>query len=105
MGAIPGFIYSTSGDGILVNLFIGSDAEIKVNEEKVRLRQTTNYPWDGKVTINVDPEGEKEFNIKVRIPGWATGTENPLGLYHSQVATVPQLTVNGSVIDQTIADG
>lgn len=105
MGAIPKFIYSASDDGILVNLFVGSDAEIKVNDATVRLKQTTNYPWDGKVVINVDPDHEREFNIRVRIPGWATGNENPLGLYHSQVTTAPVLRVNGSVIDQTIVDG
>lgn len=105
MGAIPGFIYSASPDGILVNLFVGSNAEIKVNEEKIHLRQTTNYPWDGKIAIHVDPDREKKFKIKIRIPGWATGTENPLGLYYSQVAGAPSSTLNGLTIDQTITDG
>jgi DUF1680 family protein len=105
MGAIPDFIYSVSPDGIRVNLFIGSGAEFQVENNKVSLQQVTNYPWDGKVAISVDPEQAGEFVIKVRIPGWALGVENPLGLYHSQVDVSPTVAVNGSVLDQKAVDG
>src|SRR6185369_11708726 len=73
MGAIPDFIYSASNDGVLVNLFIGSEAEINVDHNKLRLRQVTNYPWEGRVVINVDPDTTVEFKVKIRIPGWASG--------------------------------
>jgi DUF1680 family protein len=105
MGAIPDFIYSVSPDGIRVNLFMGSGAEFQVENNKVSLQQVTNYPWDGKVTISVDPQQASEFVIKVRIPGWAVGDENPLGLYHSQVTDPPTVAVNGSVLDQKAIDG
>ena len=49
MGAIPEFIYAASSEGIMINLFIGSEAEIKAGNNKVRLQQVTNYPWEGKV--------------------------------------------------------
>jgi DUF1680 family protein len=39
-----------------VNLFIGSEASIVVNGVKVKLTQTTDYPWSGDVTLRVDPE-------------------------------------------------
>ena len=68
-----------------MNLFLGGGAEIKVDNTKVNLQQVTNYPWDGKINVGVDPEEGGEFNIKVRIPGWAIGVENPFGLYQSKV--------------------
>ncbi len=105
MGAIPDFIYAVSSNGILVNLFIGSEAEIKVGNNKVTLQQVTNYPWDGNIKINVDPEREGKFEIKVRIPGWATGVENPFGLYQSKIKEKPTLTVNGSPTDEIAIDG
>jgi len=105
MGAIPEFIYAVTNDGIMINLFIGSDAEIKIGDNKVRVKQVTNYPWDGKITMTVDPEQESEFKIKVRIPGWATGVENPFGLYLSKVKGIPTLMVNGSAINETVTDG
>ena len=55
--------------------------------------------------MTVDPEEEEEFNIKVRIPGWATGIENPLGLYQSKVKGTPTLLVNGSAINERVTDG
>ena len=93
MGAIPDFIYSASSEGILVNLFIGSSAEFQIGNGKVRIRQVTNYPWEGNIAITVEPEQASDFTIKVRIPGWATGHENPFGLYHSQVTDSPTLTL------------
>ncbi|CAN5533394.1 glycoside hydrolase family 127 protein [soil metagenome] len=105
MGAIPDFIYSVSNEGIIVHLFIGSVAEIQVDNHNVTLQQVTNYPWEGSIIINVNPEREGIFNIKVRIPGWATGDENPFGLYQSKVKEMPILKVNGSVIGKGIVDG
>jgi hypothetical protein len=37
----------------------------------------------------------KDFTVKVRIPGWAQRTENPYGLYTSEVKSKPGLKVNG----------
>jgi DUF1680 family protein len=34
------------------------------------LRQETNYPWDGTVTIQVMPEQPATFGLRLRIPGW-----------------------------------
>jgi DUF1680 family protein len=34
----------------------------------VELVQTTNYPWDGKVSIAVNPASPRTFAIKVRVP-------------------------------------
>lgn len=39
-------------------------------DNKVTLEQTTEYPWNGKVTIKVTPEKEGKFAIRLRIPGW-----------------------------------
>jgi hypothetical protein len=36
----------------------------------VRLVQNTRYPWDGTVTIVVEPEVTDPFTVQLRIPGW-----------------------------------
>ena len=83
MGALPGYIYAQDQDGVYVNLFIGSKANLTVNGTKVVLRQTTRYPWDGAVRLAVDPEQEREFAVNVRLPGWCAE---------------PRLKVNGEPI-------
>ncbi len=36
------------------------------------LRETSDYPWAGEVRIEIDPEAPVSFDLKLRIPGWAT---------------------------------
>ncbi|MGE5865178.1 MAG: FAD-binding protein, partial [Rhizobacter sp.] len=35
------------------------------------VRQETNYPWDGQVSITLAPERRADFTLHLRIPGWA----------------------------------
>ena len=48
MGAIPEFIYAVTSDGIMINLFIGSDAEIKVGNNKVTPTTSHKLPMGWK---------------------------------------------------------
>ena len=84
VSAVPDFIYSADTTGITVNLFVGSTASIKVNDNNVSIIQATEYPWEGETTIAVEPDVEASFVVRVRIPGWATGVENPYGLYTTE---------------------
>ncbi|MFV0419795.1 MAG: glycoside hydrolase family 127 protein [Dysgonomonas sp.] len=106
VSAVPGYIYSCEANQIYVNLFIGSETQLKLsNNTNVSLKQDTQYPWGDKVSIFVNPEEEARFSIKVRIPGWAQGIENPYGLYQSNVSAQPQLAVNGEHVDLKITNG
>jgi DUF1680 family protein len=70
MGALPEYIYAQDEDGLYVNLFIGSQASVTLNNTKVTLRQTTRYPWDDTVRIVVDPAQPAEFALNLRRPAW-----------------------------------
>jgi len=106
VSAVPDFIYSTRGNEIFVNLFIGSEANIKLeNSANVALRQTTNYPWDGKISIKMTPDVERNFSLKLRIPGWARSVENPFGLYQSKVKSEVVLKINGKSVPVEPFDG
>ena len=70
MGAMPGYIYATDADSVYVNLFVGSKASLKLNGAPVAIQQTTRYPWDGAVKIEVDPSEPKQFAVMLRIPQW-----------------------------------
>lgn len=79
--SIPGMAYATRGDALYVNLFLNGKATVKTKELAVGLTQQTNYPWDGKVRIGVDPVEPGTFAVKIRIPGWALGHPLPGELY------------------------
>ena len=74
------YAYGKSDDTIWVNLYGGSALETELAGEKIRLTQETEYPWSGRVRIKVEAGGQKEFALKLRIPGWAKGAGVRLNL-------------------------
>lgn len=71
-GSLPGYLYSTSTDGVYVHLYENSELNWHLeNGTGLKLMQKTNYPWDGAVDIAVSPAQVSEFSVYVRIPGWA----------------------------------
>jgi uncharacterized protein len=100
---IPTWSYGRSADSILVNLFIGSTATIEnIAGTNVQMVQKTNYPWDGKVSITVNPEVSKNFAIKVRVPDRGVSA-----LYTAmpKVEGVKSFTVNGATASTTVDKG
>ena len=68
------YAYAKSADQIWVNLYGASRLVTKLtNGETVQLAQETEYPWSGRVRIRIIACGEKEFALRLRIPGWAAG--------------------------------
>lgn len=79
--SVPGYVYATSEKGIYVNLFGANSANIKYNDNRIGISQETEYPWDGKIKLNINPEKPARFDIMVRIPGWASDRPVPSDLY------------------------
>jgi len=104
-GAIPQYIYAYDEQHLYVNLFIGSEATFKIGGTEARLKQETNYPWQGLTTIRVTPTRTAKFSICVRIPGWAEGKENPSDLYYSKVKGKVSLKVNAAPVAASSKNG
>ena len=69
--SVGSYIYSISDDKrLFVNLYVGSASEIKIGKTTVEVIQHTDYPWDGNVDMEVNPEKESNFAVNLRIPGW-----------------------------------
>lgn len=105
VSAVPGYIYARRAREIYVNLFIGSEVQIPLGKQVVQLKQETRYPWEGDVDITVNPEEETAFALKIRIPGWAQGYENPYDLYRSDLVAPVKLAVNGKPVVTDIKNG
>ncbi len=97
MPSIAGFIYGLSGSNLFVNLYIGGSVESKIAGTRVKITQQTKYPWDGKVTLKVDPERPTPFTMKLRVPGWAQNEPVPSDLYAYEDGLEPEahLAVDG----------
>lgn len=72
LGALPGYMFSTSAEGIWVHLYDACEAEFSISDGLgVGLEISTRYPWEGTIQITVRPQQPAEFTVFLRIPGWA----------------------------------
>ncbi len=79
--SMPELIYAINDDSIYINLFISSSMQVSINNKKISLVQQTNYPWNGKVGIVINPDEEQTFTLKIRLPGWVLNKPLPGDLY------------------------
>ena len=110
MASIPGYVYTVDNKNIMLNLFVGNEAHIPFNGDTVSITQTTNYPWDGKVDIEIEDDVKSNFNLLVRIPGWVKGEPVPSDLYWFANAKTPKYSFSingkkGNADNQNIQNG
>ncbi len=67
------YAYGRSPDAVWVHLYGGSTLDTALPGGRVKLTQTTDYPWDGRIKITLDAAPDREFALKLRIPAWADG--------------------------------
>jgi len=70
VASLGDYIYAKSNDGIFVQLFVGSKTKISLQDCDVDILMETEYPWEGKIKIHVDPSKNSKFYLNVRVPGW-----------------------------------
>jgi uncharacterized protein len=101
MALLPGFIYAQRGDRVYVDLYVGSAAQIALSGGPVTVTQQTRYPWDGEVHLEIAPGAPMDFELALRIPGWARNRPVPSDLYtfvEDRGAEIG-LSVNGKSVD------
>ncbi|MBA3942985.1 MAG: glycoside hydrolase family 127 protein [Herpetosiphonaceae bacterium] len=69
------YIYGYNDQDLVVHLYIQCTGRFQLANQMIMLRQETNYPWDGTVTLHVEPEQAAEFGLQLRIPGWCDDAE------------------------------
>ena len=108
IASVPGYVYAQQGDKLYVNLFVGSTADIKLdNGRTVKLVQETRYPWDGAVKMTVNPDKSGQFTLNMRIPGWAHNEAAPSELYRflDKVEEPVVLKLNGKPVPLKLENG
>lgn len=71
---LAGYVYYRAGDGVAINLYGMSEGTVTLADDlSVTLRQKTDYPSSGEVSIEVQPTREAEFDLLLRMPLWCRG--------------------------------
>jgi uncharacterized protein len=105
--SIGNYIYAKTNDAVYVNLFVGSSTNVSIQNKKIKIAQTTNYPWDGGVELTISPEKQTKFGVYLRIPGWAQNQAVPGDTYTftDRDASTFTLLVNGVAENCNIVNG
>lgn len=107
IASLGGYIYGASDSDIWVNLFIGNEASITLRDKDVRVKMLTEYPWAGRVQLELDPASSTRFGLRIRMPGWSRGVAVPGDLYrfHGTESEKCSLLVNGEPAEYQESDG
>ncbi|HEX2967475.1 MAG TPA: beta-L-arabinofuranosidase domain-containing protein [Bacteroidales bacterium] len=100
---IPTWTYVKGDEGLYVNMFIGSEIKVEnVAGTDITMVQKTDYPWNGNVSITLNPVQPREFTLFIRIPDRTTSK-----LYKTvpAVSGLKSITVNGKTIKAQIVKG
>ena len=84
VASLGSYLYSTAPGELAVHLYAEGEARAEVDGVGVKVAQTTNYPWDGAVTLRVSPDKPTKFALRLRVPGWCRSA---------------RLTVNGEAMN------
>lgn len=104
--SLSGYVYAVKNDQVYVNLYLSNKAELKVDKKKILLEQETGYPWNGDIRLKIT-QGNQDFTMKLRIPGWICGNVLPGDLYSYADNQKPayQVSVNGQTVESDVNDG
>jgi DUF1680 family protein len=100
---LPTWMYAKTVDSLYVNLFVGSTATIEgVGGTDVQMVQVTDYPWDGNVSLTVNPVRQSRFSVRIRVPNRSVSR-----LYAStpEADGIASITVNGEALKPMIEKG
>lgn len=87
------YVYSLSPDTLWVHLYGANSLDTHwTGGAHLRLRQETDYPWDGAIKLTIEEAPERVVAFKLRIPAWL----------HQGDAT---LRVNGENVSEHGQDG
>jgi hypothetical protein len=73
LAALGGYAYATTDQALWVNLYIQGSVATTLQGHKLTLKVTTDYPWEGKVTLQPQLASPAEFQLRLRAPGWCEG--------------------------------
>ncbi len=73
LASLGEYIYTVRDETIYTHLYIGGQANLELNGQKVRLEQQSAYAWDGITRMTVKTDAPLRFALAFRIPSWSGG--------------------------------
>jgi len=105
--SMPNYIYAQKDDRIYINLFVPSTTAFDTEKGTLTLTQNSNMPWDGNISVKLQPENPVKSELYIRIPGWTSDSPIPGDLYSyiDKPSSQPVFKVNGKKINPKMDGG
>ena len=75
LASLGTYLYGQSATELAVHLYVQGTAKLAVAGQTVTLTQSTEYPWSGRVSLQVSPEQTASFSLRLRLPAWCQNPE------------------------------
>jgi len=96
-------LYDT--EGLVLNFYGAMDASFSLSENKITIRQETEYPKRGEVRLLVGSSAQKSFTLKLRIPRWSQTTRIRInGKSAGKVTPGEYFSITRIWVKQTVVD-
>ena len=105
---VSGMMYSFSDDEIYLTFYGSNSSTIKLESGIVRIKQKSEYPFDGKVDLTVSPKSSQRFKLKLRIPSWVNSNQfvpGELYSYDDKNYDKWKISINGVKINAKTENG
>jgi DUF1680 family protein len=94
MTSLGQYIYSVGvgGSHLAIHLYVRGQAQLEVAGQRLCIRQTHDYPWDGHIRFELQMDRPAEFGLWVRLPGWSRGASL---FVNDEVVDIQRIVHNG----------
>ncbi len=105
--SMPNYIYAQKDDRIYINLFVPSTTTFETKKGNLQLTQNSNMPWDGNITVKLQPEKPVKSKLYIRIPDWAAQNPVPGDLYSfiNEPSSKPVFKINRKEVTPELENG
>ena len=90
------YIYTSSEDEIFIHQYISSETMVDMGT-LVKIRIDSGLPWNGKISIYIDPAEKMNFKLHLRMPSWS-----PLSQLNAKDTAEKQMSTKESHFPHTV---
>ncbi len=104
---VQGMTYAHNDKNLYFAMYADTSTNLKIADTQLSIKQTTDYPNDGKIMISLDPEKPTKFTAHLRIPTW-TGNQFVPGKLYKYVNPSDEdwsISVNGTQTETIVEKG
>ena len=104
---VQGMTYAHDKQNLYFAMYADTSTKIKIAGTELKVSQSTNYPNEGLIKINLEPEEPVTFSMHLRIPTW-TGEQfvpGKLYKYINKNTEKWKVSVNGKIINPKVELG